>query len=195
MPRDRATEDAQDLFTRGHKALDAGDFREAIECFSRAIRLSPDVSAGYRYRAYAYLELGDRVRALNDLDQAIRLKPDNVQGYADRAAELYLQRQYDQAIADCDRALKLDPARVSLIALRARCHADSGNSVAAFTDFAAAITADSAGAPAIPALAGAALPRPGRLHWCVKRCDGSSYGRTEESGGTVPSREHPATNA
>ena len=42
--RDRATDDAQDLFTRGHKALDAGDFREAVECFSRAITLRPNVS-------------------------------------------------------------------------------------------------------------------------------------------------------
>ena len=116
MQRNRATEDAQDLFSRGHKALDAGDFQEAVECFSRAIRLRPDVSVGYRFRAYAYLEMGDRVRALNDLDQAIRLKPDDVQSYADRAAELFIQRQFDQAIADCDRGLKLDPARVALIA-------------------------------------------------------------------------------
>jgi len=63
--------------------------------------MRPEVSAGYRYRAYAYLELGERVRALNDLDQAIRLKPNDARGYADRAAELYLQRQFDQAIADC----------------------------------------------------------------------------------------------
>src|SRR5580658_2158543 len=139
MPRDRATDDAQDLFTRGHKALDAGDYQEAVECFSRAIRLRPNVSDAYRFRAYAYLEMGDRVQALNDLDQAIRLKPDDARGYADRAAELYIQRQYDQAIADCDRALKLDPARVELIALRGRCRADHGESVAAFADFAAAI--------------------------------------------------------
>ena len=82
MARDRNTEDAQDLFSRGHKAYNAGDHREAIECFSRAIKLRPDVAAAYRYRAYAYLELGDRVRALNDLDAAIRLKPDDVQSYA-----------------------------------------------------------------------------------------------------------------
>ena len=123
MPRDRATEDAQDLFTRGHRALDARDFPEAVECFSRAIRLRPNVSEVYRMRAYAYLEMGDRVRALNDLDQAIRLKPNDAQGYADRAAELYAQRQFEQAVADCDRALALDPKRVALIGLRARCHA------------------------------------------------------------------------
>ena len=49
MPRDRNTDDAQDLFTRGHKAMTDGQYQEAVECFSRAIRLRPDVSAGYRY--------------------------------------------------------------------------------------------------------------------------------------------------
>src|SRR5204862_3612019 len=121
MPRDRNTDDAQDLFTRGHKAMTDGQYQEAVECFSRAIRLRPNVSAGYRYRAYAYLELGDRVRALNDLDSAIRLKPDDLQAYADRAAELYAQKAFDQAIAECDRVLILGPRRAAAFALRGRC--------------------------------------------------------------------------
>jgi serine/threonine-protein kinase len=147
MPRDRNTEDAQDLFTRGHKAFNAGDHREAVECFSRAIRLRPDVALAYRFRAYAYLELGDRVQALNDLDHAIRLKPDDVQAYADRAAELYAQKAFDQAVADCDRVLKLDPARAPMYGLRGRCHADRGDSESALKDFATAIANDPENAP------------------------------------------------
>jgi serine/threonine-protein kinase len=147
MARDRNTDDAQDLFSRGHKALSAGEYQEAVECFSRAIRLRPDVSAGYRYRAYAYLELGDRVRALNDFDNAIRLKPDDVQVYADRAAELFTQKAFDQAIADCDRVLKLDPGRAAVNALRGRCHAGRGDTESALTDYAAAIAGDPDEAP------------------------------------------------
>src|SRR5579871_4068132 len=105
MPRDRNTDDAQDLFSRGQQAFNNGDFREAIECFSRSIRLRPDVAVPYRFRAYAYMELGDRIRALNDLDQALRLNPNDIQVYADRAAELYAQKAYDQALADCDMVL------------------------------------------------------------------------------------------
>lgn len=142
MFRDRTTDDAQDLFSRGHKALSEGEYHEAIECFSRAIGLRPEVSAGYRFRAYAYLELGDRVRALNDLDQAIRLKPDDPQMYADRAEELFLQKMYDLAVADCDRVLELDPGRVGQIALRGRCHAARGDTESALRDFASAIEGD-----------------------------------------------------
>jgi len=147
MPRDRTTDDAQDLFSRGHKALDTGAFSEAVECFSRAIRLRPDVSAGYRYRAYAYRELGDRIRALNDLDAAIRLKPDDEQAYSDRAAELFAQKAFDQAVADCDRVLKLDPGRAGVNALRGRCHAARGDTPAALADFAVAIGGDPDDAP------------------------------------------------
>src|SRR4029079_11714281 len=147
MTRDRNTDDAQDLFSRGHKAYSSGDHREAVECFSRAIRLRPDVSAGYRYRAYAYLELGDRVRALNDLDSAIRLKPDDVQAYADRAAELYAQKAFDQAVADCDRVLKLDPGRAAMFALRGRCHAERGDSESRMLYSATAIPNDPENAP------------------------------------------------
>lgn len=146
MSRERVTDDAQDLFARGNKALSAGEFHEAVECFTRAIRLRPDVSVAYRHRAYAYLELGDRTRALNDLDQAIRLKPDDPQSYADRAAELFAQRQFELAVADCERALKLEPGRTALVALRGRCHAENGNSGAALKDFAAALAADPASA-------------------------------------------------
>lgn len=148
MSRDpNPTDDAEDLFSRGHQAFTGGDYREAVECFSRAIRLRPEVSAPYRFRAYAYLELGDRVRALNDLDQAIRLKPNDVQLHADRAAELYVQKAFDQALADCERVLKLDPGRAPIYGLRGRCHADRGDTESALQDYAQAIAGDPENAP------------------------------------------------
>lgn len=147
MARDRNSEDAQDLFSRGHTAFNGGDYREAVECFSRAIKLRPDVAAAYRFRAYAYIELGDRVSALNDLDAAIRLKPDDVQSYADRAAELFAQRAFDLAIADCDKVLRLDPGRAPMCGLRGRCHAERGDTESALRDYAAAIAGDPPSTP------------------------------------------------
>ena len=147
MSRERLIDDAQNLFDRGHRAFSDGAFQEAIDCFSRAIKLRPDVAAGYRYRAYAYLELGDRVRALNDLDQAIRLKPDDVQSQADRAAELFAQKQFDLAIADCDRVLKQDSGRAPMYGLRGRCHAERGDSESALRDYASAMAGDPENAP------------------------------------------------
>lgn len=134
--------DAQSLFERGHAALEAEDFPEAIECLSRAIAADPRVAAGYRLRAQAYRALGDRPKAIADLDAAIRLKPNDAQAIAERAAELLKQRRYADAVADCDTALRLDPGRVDLFAVRGRAHAMLGESAVAFADFERAIRAD-----------------------------------------------------
>ncbi len=142
MPTDRPTADAQALFERGHESFSAGDYREAVECFSRAISLRPNVPAGYRYRALAHLEMGNRLDALNDFDAAIRLKTDDPLLYADRARLLFRQQSYPAAIADCDRALAIDPALAPLYGLRGECHAANGESGKAFADYARALAND-----------------------------------------------------
>jgi tetratricopeptide (TPR) repeat protein len=139
--------DAQALFERGHAALEADDYHEAIECFTRAIALRPTVAAGYRYRAYARLGLKDRARALADFDQAIKLKPDDPQLRVERAAELLKQRHYNAAIADCEAAMRLDPGRADVYSIRAQCHAAAGDSEKAAADFAQAIAMDPDHAP------------------------------------------------
>ena len=149
MPADRNTDDARDLFDRGHAALDAGELPEAVECFTRAIRLRPDVAAAYRARATAYLRTGDRVRALADLDHAIRLKPDDMQALADRAAELFAQKSFDRAVADCDRVLSDDPGRADVSALRGNCHAARGDTTSALRDYADAVGGDPENAPRV----------------------------------------------
>lgn len=134
--------DARDLFDRGHVALAAGDPREAVECFSRAIELRPTVVAGYRGRAAAYLALGRRPDALADLDHAVTLKSDDPALLAERADVLFRQKSYTRAVEDCDRVLSLDPGWAPVRGLRGECHAALGDTSAALVDFAAAIEGD-----------------------------------------------------
>jgi tetratricopeptide (TPR) repeat protein len=134
--------DAQALYARGQAALEAGDAHEAIECFTRAVALRPDVAAAFRGRATAYLQLNERHRALADLDRAVRLAPEDAQLLAERAAERLKQRDYPGTIADCDAALRLDPGRADVIAVRGHAYAKSGESEKALADFATAVTAD-----------------------------------------------------
>src|SRR5215210_870205 len=99
---------AEEFCSRGMDNLRTGNWKDAIDDFTQAIRLRPDVAAGYRSRAIA------------DLDQAIRLKPDDVQALYDRGQFFLRQRQYDEALTDCNKGLDLDPARADLLALRGR---------------------------------------------------------------------------
>jgi|YNPBryunderm2012_1023409.scaffolds.fasta_scaffold07549_2 tetratricopeptide (TPR) repeat protein len=142
MSHDRITLDAQALFERGYQSYASGDHREAVECFTRAIRLRPDVAAAYRYRALAYLELGQRTDALNDLDQAVRRNPDDPVVLADRARLLFRQKAYQAAIADCNRVLALDAGLAPIYGLRGECFAAHGDTERALADFAQAIAMD-----------------------------------------------------
>src|SRR5918995_2239387 len=136
------TADARDLFDRGHAALAANDPREALECFTRAVTLRPDVAAGYRARARAFVALDRRGEALADLDRAVRLKPDDPAAYAERAELLFRQKSHDAAAADCDTVLSLDSGWAAVHGLRAQCYAAAGRTEKALEDFAAAIAGD-----------------------------------------------------
>lgn len=140
------TADARDLFDRGHAALAAVDPREALECFTRAVALRPDVAAGYRARARALVALDRRGEALADLDRAVRLKPDDPAAYAERAELLFRQKSHDAAAADCDTVLSLDPGWAAVHGLRAQCYAAAGRTDQALADFTAAIAGDPANA-------------------------------------------------
>jgi tetratricopeptide (TPR) repeat protein len=147
MSKDRMTTDAQDLFNRGNERLEAGDTREALECFTRVVNLRPDVALGYRYRARTYLQLGQRSDALNDFDRAIRLKTDDPSLYAERAELLYQQKAYQNAITDCDKVLSLDAGFAAVRGLRGECYAALGDTEKALADFAQALQEDPDHAP------------------------------------------------
>jgi tetratricopeptide (TPR) repeat protein len=140
------TPEAQDYFNRGLDKLHSGQWQEALDEFSEAIKLRPDIAVGWRYRSYAFADAGNFLRAIADLDEAIRLNPDDVQSYYDRGQHLLRQRQYELALADCNKAIELEPARADVIALRGRVHAARGASEHAMADFGKAIELDPEGA-------------------------------------------------
>ena len=134
--------DAHALFDRGHAALQAGDFREAVECFTRSIAIRGDVAVAYRARAKAYAGLNQRTLAITDLDRAVKLEPESAQIRAERAGELLKQKDYRGVIADCEAAMRLDPGRGDVYGLRAAAYADNGQTERAFADYAKALEAD-----------------------------------------------------
>ena len=143
MSTDRIAGLAQEHFDRGHDALREGNARDAIEEFTRAIKLRPDVSSGYRFRAIAHRAVNDRPSAIADFTEAIKHSPQDAQLHAERASEYLKQQRYDLAITDCNEAIRLDPGRGDVIGIRAAAHGRRGDTAAALTDYETALTADS----------------------------------------------------
>jgi tetratricopeptide (TPR) repeat protein len=72
---------ALDLAKAGAKAMESGDYAQAVGLFGRAIgtgRLSgDDLELAYLSRGQAYLKQGDARSAIPDLDAALRIKSDD----------------------------------------------------------------------------------------------------------------------
>jgi hypothetical protein len=88
---------------RGIAYADLGNYRQAIDDYSRAIELKPDYAEVYNYRGKAYYGLSNYRQTIDDYGRAIEIKPDYTEAYINRGA-VYL-KQGDN-ISGCRDALK-----------------------------------------------------------------------------------------
>ena len=79
-----ATKTASDYFDRGNVKYYLEDYQGAIEDYTQAIRLKPDLAEAYYNRGLAKSDLGDKQGAIADFNEAIRLKPDYANAYNNR---------------------------------------------------------------------------------------------------------------
>jgi len=101
---------AKDHFDKGKIFFDRDDDNTAILEFTEAIRLDPNYSDAYAYRARAYNGKEDYDRALADGNTALRLNPNNAIAYYGRGNTYYYGKSdYDRAIADLAQAIRLNP--------------------------------------------------------------------------------------
>src|SRR5205085_536207 len=135
MPTESPT-DAQGFFNRGLDRLKAGNWKEALADFDQAIRLRPDVSIGYRFRAYAHA-------AAADFTRAIQMDPEGAAGYLTWRGDLLLElEQGERAVADYTAALEKEPDNAAVYNARARAYWSLRRLDEAITDFTRALELD-----------------------------------------------------
>ncbi len=114
--------------------LAKGEFHEAIEQASEAIRRDSRQPAAYLVRAEAHRKLKRADRALADLAVAIRLDPNQPGPYVIRAEVLKRRNIFDQAIADASHAIIIDPRSAAAYSIRAECRSAIGDQEGAIED-------------------------------------------------------------
>ena len=72
---------AIDWFKNGYAFQNAGNYKQAIEAYSRAIELDPNDAWVYFNRGVAYDNLGDYQQAINDYKTAAKLGYKPAQDY------------------------------------------------------------------------------------------------------------------
>ena len=98
-----------DAIMDGASNLNTGKPEKALEDFNRAIRIKPQVAAGYLGRANTLNVLGRYEASIEDYDKALEIEPKLANAYINRATAYSHLGEYEKAIADYEKGLELDP--------------------------------------------------------------------------------------
>jgi len=141
-----AEQEARRYIRKAYSNLKEGNFNQAVQDVSEAIRLTPDGEEGataYSLRAYVFNGKGDYDQAIDDATEAIRLFPDGNKKVADayriRAISYAKKANYDQAIEDFTSAIRILPNIADLYIERAEIHTINKNYDRTIEDLSAAI--------------------------------------------------------
>jgi tetratricopeptide (TPR) repeat protein len=100
---------SDEYFDLGCDKAESGNYQEAIECFSKALKLEPNDAEILNSRALAYQGLKKFELAIVDFNKAIELNPDESNFYDSRGYAFLERKLYSFAIQDFEKALELDP--------------------------------------------------------------------------------------
>jgi tetratricopeptide (TPR) repeat protein len=104
---------------KGVELAQGGAYEEAIEEFTKAIKISPEDARLYNDRGRVYHRMNRLLEAIEDFSTAIKLAPKDYAGYSERGAAQVSQNQMDAAIADLNKALELKPDDAQTLRFRA----------------------------------------------------------------------------
>merc|ERR1712212_1245115 len=88
---------AEELKVKGNKALQSGNIKEAIDCYSQAIQKDGSNKVYFSNRSVAYMKSEDFRSALSDGEKAIELAPTWAKGYSRKGAALYALARFEEA--------------------------------------------------------------------------------------------------
>lgn len=113
----RDPNDGMSYYNRGCVRLKIGDYQDAIDDFTVAIQLKPNIENSYFYRAYAEMELPRgypggipfRLAAIDDLEHYISNHDDHIDSYILLGKAACYLMDYEEAVRYLDRAIAIDP--------------------------------------------------------------------------------------
>lgn len=89
------------------------EYQAAIDAYTSAIELFPELAILYYYRANVYFAVGDYSNAIDDYSTAIALDPQSIYHYS-KANVLVREERYDEAIVEYTSAISLDSSSAIL---------------------------------------------------------------------------------
>ena len=100
---------AKEWFEKGYQHSLNKEHDSAIEAYTNAIALTPNLANPYNNRGNAYADKGQYDRAIEDFNKAIAIDPNDAAAYSNRGIAYADKGQYDRAIEDFNKAIAIDP--------------------------------------------------------------------------------------
>lgn len=125
--------DAIEHFDRGVENHQQGNYELAIEEYTEAIALDPELAEAYFNRGSAYSDIDEIDRAIADYGQVIVLLPQDAEAYLNRGGAYGVAGQLDRAISDLNRSIQIDDSADAYL-LRGLFYSETGKPVEALSD-------------------------------------------------------------
>ena len=101
---------AQEYFRKANEYYSANDYINAIEYYSKTIKINPKHDSAYFFRGYSYASIEKNDEALADFSKSIEINPNSVNAYMYRGLLFDRIGRLKESIYDYSKALELDPA-------------------------------------------------------------------------------------
>jgi len=133
-----AAQTSQMYYKDGSDKFMTGDYRGAIEAFTKAIGMEPAYTDAWYFRGMTKFIMKDSTAA-DDFSKTVGLDPNRVKAWAYRGMARYRRKEYSSAIADFSRAISLKPDYEEAWFYRGNSNMELKNYFSAITDLDKAI--------------------------------------------------------
>ena len=130
---------AEEEFFKGLTYQNRRNYGKAVEHYTEALRLNPQLSAAYNNRGNVYNSMGEHDLAIVGFTEAIQLRPDYAEAYNNRGNAYDKKGDYGRAIADFNMAMQLKPDFVEAYYNLGRAYDKKGDYGRAIADYTKAI--------------------------------------------------------
>ncbi|XP_072027280.1 small glutamine-rich tetratricopeptide repeat-containing protein beta-like [Amphiura filiformis] len=105
--------EAEKLKTEGNNLMKSERYREAVECYTKAVSLDSNNAVYYSNRAAAYSKLDDHTRAIQDCEKAVSIDPSYSKAYGRMGLAYTSLNQLEKAKEAYAKAVDLEPSNDS----------------------------------------------------------------------------------
>ena len=130
---------AEEEFFKGLTYQNRRNYEKAVEHYTEALRLNPQLTEAYNNRGNIYDSRGEHDRAIADYNEAIALNPNHADTYHNRGLVYGEKGDFELAIEDFTKAIQLKPNDADTYYNRGVAYGEKGDSDCALKDCTKAI--------------------------------------------------------